>query len=81
MVCGLYTVRDNTFVIDDREQIQEGIKLYSHPTSMFQPDYVGRKQIAASFFLDLPTGATVVCAFGLVLLGVGVIQWLRQKQA
>ena len=27
--------------------------------------------ILASYFLDLPTGATVVCAFGLVLLAVG----------
>ena len=27
--------------------------------------------IIASYFLDLPTGATVVCAFGLVLLAVG----------
>jgi zinc/manganese transport system permease protein len=26
--------------------------------------------ISASYFLDLPTGATVVCAFGLVLLAV-----------
>ncbi len=30
--------------------------------------------IAASYFLDLPTGAAVVCAFGLVLLAVGVLK-------
>lgn len=29
--------------------------------------------IAASYFLDLPTGAAVVCAFGLVLLAAGVL--------
>ncbi len=29
--------------------------------------------IIASYFLDLPTGATVVCVFGLVLLTVGLI--------
>lgn len=30
--------------------------------------------IAASYFLDLPTGAAVVCAFGLVLLAVGALR-------
>ena len=47
----LSTVRNNTFLIDDREQIKEGIKLYSDPASLAEPDYAGRKQIAASFFL------------------------------
>lgn len=30
--------------------------------------------ISASYFLDLPTGAAVVCAFGLVLLAVGLLR-------
>ncbi len=30
--------------------------------------------IIASYFLDLPTGATVVCAFGLVLLAAGLFK-------
>ena len=30
--------------------------------------------IAASYFWDLPTGAAVVCAFGLILLAVGVLR-------
>ncbi len=30
--------------------------------------------ITASYFLDLPTGAAVVCAFGLVLLAVGALR-------
>jgi zinc/manganese transport system permease protein len=30
--------------------------------------------IAASYFLDLPTGAAVVCAFGVVLLAVGILR-------
>ena len=33
--------------------------------------------IAASYFLDLPTGAAVVCAFGLVLLAVGLSAKIR----
>ena len=33
--------------------------------------------IAASATLDLPTGATVVCAFGLTLLLLAVVQLLR----
>jgi ABC-type Mn2+/Zn2+ transport system permease subunit len=33
--------------------------------------------IAASAVLDLPTGATVVCAFGLMLLALAVVQLLR----
>ena len=32
--------------------------------------------MAASAALDLPTGATVVCAFGLTLLGFAVVAWL-----
>ncbi len=33
--------------------------------------------ITASYFWDLPTGATVVCAFGLMLLTVAVLHQLR----
>ena len=32
--------------------------------------------MTASAALDLPTGATVVCAFGLTLLGFAVVAWL-----
>jgi zinc/manganese transport system permease protein len=37
--------------------------------------------IAASAVLDLPTGATVVCAFGLMLLVLAVVQLLRGRQS
>ena len=30
--------------------------------------------VSASYFLDLPTGAAVVCVFGLVLLAVGLLK-------
>lgn len=34
--------------------------------------------ISASYFWDLPTGAAVVCAFGLVLLATGVLKYALQ---
>lgn len=36
--------------------------------------------IAASATLDLPTGATVVCAFGATLLALGVVQRVQGRQ-
>ena len=33
--------------------------------------------IAASYFWDLPTGATVVCAFGVCLAICGMLRWVR----
>jgi zinc/manganese transport system permease protein len=35
--------------------------------------------IVASAALDLPTGATVVCAFGLTLLALWAASWIRQR--
>ena len=44
-------VRDNGFVIDDQAQIREGIKNFTHPSTILEPDYAGRKHIAAALFL------------------------------
>jgi hypothetical protein len=33
----------------------------------------------ASAVLDLPTGATIVCAFGVCLLALGLLQRLRPR--
>ena len=30
--------------------------------------------VTLSYFLDLPTGATVVCVFGLMLAGLGILR-------
>lgn len=35
--------------------------------------------LAGSYYFDFPTGASVVCAFGLLLIGVIVLQWGKSK--
>jgi hypothetical protein len=37
--------------------------------------------LAASALLDLPTGATVVCAFGVAVLGWGLAMAARPRRA
>jgi zinc/manganese transport system permease protein len=37
--------------------------------------------VLLSFRLDLPTGATIVCTFGISLLVLAVIWWLTRRSA
>ena len=50
-LAAFFAVRDNTFVIDDLAQIHEGIKNFTHPSTILEPDYAGRKHIVTSLFL------------------------------
>ena len=69
------------FTQDDPIQSPRAIELIEHRLDEDNPGFVSVVAMVTSAILDLPTGATVVCAFGLILLVLAIATRLAGRAA